>query len=671
MTRPRLPQPLRAARIAWHRRRARRRVVTLWTRRLLRAGGLTLGIAIFGLLLFSHYDRAVSVSGRTEVIAVRSDGSDFSNWTLPDASVRGGDAGVTTGPVSIELEDGTEARFVRRGQGPLSISFTAKEPNGPPCDKLGKISVGEAPAQPLCEDARVIVPAPRDGAPLVVSLRGNIAMGEEVRAGAGAQPILLEGEAQLLVRHGGLFTWICKGPGLSGLCDRFVGMRLTLSPGDALRFMHREKDAVATGFLRLDPAEYNSGLRFDAAAANAALDIRRMKGDTIELSESIFDRLAKSPVFQSVSAALGTLSLIWLFVRSPRGGGGGSSEASIVVAIALSASLLLPSGGALAQQALVRSGELGQALLRSRADRCYAVTPRHVLGGEGEASLVLERRVLADADVLRFVPAAPEPMAILITRAVPPELCPAFLAGGGLDGVLRARAGAVLRLLRPDGSFDRVPLSVLSVDVETFEVQPGGDALQQGMSGGTVLIDDQPVGLLTDVRDEGRIGRVARLDRVFERLEPYLGAGLVPPAAAPAAVGEGQVPLTVVRWTAEAVSPANRADGLVTPGAAPWRVADPAADVVFKLGVERAVLSGVRVDASGLKDPPRTLEVLLGSSERGPWRSVASFALESGDGARQAMVPPTRAGFVMLRARQHQAGVTTMGLTRFGLLTAP
>ena len=640
-----------------------------WVRPWVRLVGLLLGCTVFGLVVFSHYDRAVTVSGRSEVIEVEADGSDFSSWEFRNATVTDA-AGMPSaaGAVTIELSKAASARFVRRGRGPLLIGFIAKARGAGGCNPVGHVALADAEPTPLCEDTRIRVePA---GTPLVASLRGVVTAGEEVRAGAGAQPMLLDGSAQLLVRHGGgLFRSICKW--LPTLCERFAATRADFSLGDSISFHRENGEAEATGFFRLDPADLAGGLRFDLAAADAELEVRRMKGDKFELSESPFDRIAKSPVLQALNVTLLALGLVWWFVRAPgdaRTGGGGTMMAALVTA-------LLLTSPAQAQQALLKAGETGQAILRSRADRCYAVTPAHVMGAESAASLTLERRLKADAELRSRVPAAPEAMAFLLTRAVPLELCPAFTTVPALDGLLRARASAVLRLVREDGSFDRVPLTVLSVGIETFEVQPQdpGQTLSQGMSGGTVLVDDQAAGLLTDVRDEGHVGRAARLDRVLERLLPYLGSSLAAPDAVPMqAGGSGEAAgLTVVRWTAEPVALTNRADQLLIESDKPWRVAERVASVVFGLAPDHAVLTGVVIDAGGLPDPPRAVEVLLGSSERGPWRSVASFALEPGDTIRRQAIAPSHAAFAMVRASGHQSGQATMGLGRFGMETRP
>ena len=78
---------------------------------------------------------------------------------------------------------------------------------------------------------------------------------------------------------------------------------------------------------------------------------------------------------------------------------------------------------------------------------------------------------------------------------------------------------------------------------------------------------------------------------------------------------------------------------------------------------------GIEVDAGKVPDPPRTLEVFAGSSERGPWRSLTAFALEAGDGVQVRRMPPIRAAFVLLRATGRQPGErATLALTGVRLM---
>ena len=295
------------------------------------------------------------------------------------------------------------------------------------------------------------------------------------------------------------------------------------------------------------------------------------------------------------------------------------------------------------------------------------------MAGETAASVVAPGRSVGDADLLRLVPAAPETLALLSVRGIQPDLCPAFEGARALDGVLRANEVASLRLVNTDGSLSRIPLTVQFVDTDAFAVVPAEAAVgfRQGMSGGTVFIGQQPVGLLVDVT-EGRTGRVVRLDRVFEHLAPYLGGDLVAPAAPTlarpgSAAAAGEIGLTVVRWSEEPVAPANRAGALLEP-AGTWRVGAARADLVAQVAAGNTV-AAIAVDGGGQPDPARTVEVLFGATDAGPWRSVASFALEPGDAIRRVGLAPTRTGYVLLRLSGRQQGSPAMSLSGFHLYT--
>ncbi|MFC7694887.1 hypothetical protein ACFQY5_40650 [Paeniroseomonas aquatica] len=222
-------------------------------------------------------------------------------------------------------------------------------------------------------------------------------------------------------------------------------------------------------------------------------------------------------------------------------------------------------------------------------------------------------------------------------------------------------------MVRAEGAIERLPLTVLSVDVETLEVQlEGGAPPSQGMSGATVFLGEQPIGLLVDVDPAAGTGRVARLDRVFERLGPYFAATLpVSSLRAPAAsvVGQGHgAALEVVRWTAEPVTVVNGARALTEQGLSPWRVpADARAEVVLRL-LPGTVMTGVTLLLNGLPDPPRTVEIMGGRSESGPWQWIAAFPLEPGDREVTRSVAPIRLPYLMLRASGAQLGRETMAL---------
>ena len=638
------------------------------------------------VLAWPTYDRALTLTGRTEVLSMRLDNPAFGRLDFDSATVRfdQDNPELKSGPMQLDVSPETRIRFTRIGRGPLLLTFAADQHAGhsDPCT-AGLHQAGQATiagvAAPLCEGAVVAVQmAPGDG-PLVVGLSGELVIGEEVGQGAGPRPILLDATASLLVKHGGkMFRDICTVGPFEHLCDRFVANSLVLSPGNSVRAFHHGKSIGADGhgsdghdsvsgkgdivrpqgfgFLRVDPNELYSGMLFNMAAQADAFEVTRIEGETFSVRENSFEVIEKSPLVHSLNVLMATVGLLWYFLRLGRREGEEKPGAAAVLACVL----LGAPAPARAQQALLRADETGQALLRARGDRCYAVTPAHVMGQETAALVTAPGRERGEGDLLRRIPAAPEPVALLTLRGVPLSLCPAFEGVVYLDRLLRDRSAAVLRLVRPDGSIDRVPLLLTSVEVETVEVRTEeGATLEQGMSGGTVLVGDQPAGMLVDVLDGGRTGRVARLDRVFERLAPHLGGQTL--AAVLPSQPTAFVPYDIVRSNAVPVSPANRASNLQGEGSNPWRVsAAGRVELVLRLG---GAISGVTLDLTGLDDPPNTVELLAGRTEVGPWQSVASLSLEAGDKARSGRFPTISLPYVLLR-NYSLKGQDTLALRR-------
>jgi hypothetical protein len=636
-----------------------------WLRRALLGAALMFWTLVFLLTAFGNYERAVSVSGRTEVLALRADGTDFAYWRFHSAALLADPDGTEQRDTfAIRLEYNARVTFTRAGRGPLSIAFAGPpgKPGGncpPGAVRVGLLQRDGRPDESLCDGARIVVDAVPLAAPLVLSLRGGVEVGEEVRSGAGAQPLLLEGQALLFARHTGPVSWFCQAAdALDALCDRFVASRLDLAAGDSITFRAAQgKEAAATGFLRFAPDDLAGGLNFDVAAPSAALTVRRLKGEAFPWQESWFERIERSPILLALNGLTLALGGLVTLLGLERWLGGGGGHAAVFL-------LLLAPAAARADQAMVRAGETGQAMLRARGDRCYALTPAHVIGEESAALLTAAGRVRGEGDVLRRVPAFPEPFSLLTVRGLPPALCPGFEGPPALDALLHGRPSGHLRMVRAEGAIERLPLTILSVDVETLEVQlEGGAPPSQGMSGATIFLGEQPVGLLVDVDPAAGTGRV---DRVFERLGPYFAATLpVAPLRASAASVPGQghgATLEVVRWTAEPVTAANSARALTEQGLSPWRVpADARADVVLRL-LPGTVMTGITLRLNGLPDPPRTVEIMGGRSESGPWQWIAAFPLEPGDREVTRSVAPIRLPYLMLRASGAQPGQETMAL---------
>jgi hypothetical protein len=610
------------------------------------------GVLLLGILVVPRYDRALVLSGRTEVLSMRLDDDAFGDFELASAIYRPDpDSTAVRGRLHLKISPDTTVRFVRAGRGALRLTFAASPSAlaGGGCATgllpIGSVTLDGADG-PLCDAATVIVNQAQGNDPLVVGLSGGIVVGEEVSQGAGARPLLLEATASLLVKHSGpFFRHACSWETLENLCDRFVANSVVLSPGDSVQSDERRaslQSVAGIGFIRIDPNEIESGMLFNLAAPASAFQVQRMQGETFTVRESLFDVIEKSPVVRTLNAIVLGLGLIWYFLRLMSGRTDEAGRGAAVILLGAIVSLPIP---ARAQQALLRADEVGQGLLRSRGDRCYAVTPSHVMGAETSALVTAPGRERGEGDLLRRIPAAPEAIVLITLRGIPLTVCPPFEGVLSLDDVLRAHAAATLQLVRADGSIDRIALMLGSIEVETLEIRSDAGNLEQGMSGGTVLVADQPVGLLVDVSDEGHVGRVARLDRIFERLAPHLAA---PISVMAAHASEGSLPYDIVRTNAEPVEPRNKVSSLLGDGAGPWRVwADRTVDLVLKLG---APFTGITLDLSGLSDPPQAVEILGGRSERGPWQSLASISIEPGDGLQTRQFPPIDLRFVLLRA---------------------
>lgn len=627
------------------------------------------GASLLGVLVFPNYDRALVLTGRTEVLSMRLDNRAFGALDFGAAILRPDldTPASERGPLQLDVAPGATIRFVRIGHGAMRLSFAAgAAASGEGCG-AGLRYVGTAALAgvtvPLCEGAAVLVPLTPGDDPLVVGLSGGLVVGEEVSQGAGPRPILLDATASLFVRHAGpVFQLACGLETFEHLCDRFVANSLALAPGNSVRAsghiaaqggpaLHGAKEHPETaqadggvrlsglGFVRADPNEVQSGMVFNLAAPANAFEVTRIEGETFTIKENLFDVIEKSSLMRTLTAISAAAGLLWYFLRLRRGGEG---AAAVLLCLLLGAPA--PAG---AQQAMLKvNDEIGQAMLRARGDRCYAITPAHVMGTETAALVTAPGRERGEGDLLRRIPAAPEPVALLTLHSVPLSLCPAFEGAMSLDSLLQNRSAAILRLVRSDGSIDRLPLFLASVETETVEVRTGKDAtLLQGMSGGTVLIGDQPIGLLVDVLDEGHTGRVMRLDRIFERLAPHLGS--IRPDAAPV-LAKGTVAYEILRSNSSPIEPANRASSLQGKSPGPWRVR--AAGRVELLLKASGPVSSMTLDVTGLPDPPRTVELLAGRTENGPWQPSNTVSLEPGDTVQSRRLSAGALPFFLLRA---------------------
>src|SRR5205085_1809511 len=124
-----------------------------------------------------QYERSIAIAGRTEVVTIRSDGSEFAAWSFREAALAlDPDAAPSTGPVELRLDRGAEARLVRTSRGPLTVTFAARpepghaRPEHGSCtngaEKVGSVSKNEGTAADLCDGAQLRIEAAQGNQPI-------------------------------------------------------------------------------------------------------------------------------------------------------------------------------------------------------------------------------------------------------------------------------------------------------------------------------------------------------------------------------------------------------------------------------------------------------------------------------------------------------------------------
>lgn len=162
----------------------------------------------------------------------------------------------------------------------------------------------------------------------------------------------------------------------------------------------------------------------------------------------------------------------------------------------------------------VEATDNGQGLLRERNGECFVVTPKHVVEGSHEVTVVAEGRIEAAA---RLDTTFTEDVAIL--RVVDRGR---FACGfpwdeaRGLDEVLRDAPEGVLVTTTATGAVQRRFVRIVSYAHGSIRIRPAtdGDALFQTLSGGLLEIDGRAAGVLLTVDAKSGSGTVLRMDHL-------------------------------------------------------------------------------------------------------------------------------------------------------------
>ncbi len=349
---------------------------------------------------------------------------------------------------------------------------------------------------------------------------------------------------------------------------------------------------------------------------------------------------------------------------------------------------------ALAQQTLVRSYEnaaleIGQGYLSHYGDRCVAILPTHVAKEagqiaaflrEGSESLLGESVAISDlgddvsvADITGGITADCGYSTMAVSRAV--------------GSRIKANALASVRSVNGDGSIAQLSVAIIDDDGERFlRVQPTNDMnqLRKGQSGSLLMSGDTPIGMLLSVNARFGVGKVIRLDAMFDKVDRFVSGGSAIAASTRAAApttptvkSQPDKSGAITSWSALPVDAQHRAGNLVANDESlPWiaNVDSWPVDIEMDLPGDRIAIAGIELDGRGVTDIgtlPATVELMVSGSESGRrWRSVSGGALTFEDGVATIAIAPSWARHIRLVISSAANGGKTVALARLRVIPA-
>lgn len=347
------------------------------------------------------------------------------------------------------------------------------------------------------------------------------------------------------------------------------------------------------------------------------------------------------------------------------------------------------------------AGWIGGGVLFREADRCYALTPWHLLQpvdsdalacsakltvvgvGQVEGSVGVGRVLAAfeEDDLALLLVSGSEALAACQRGAAWMRRDTSQALQRRTRGMIEYDVGAV------SGAPARIPVDILQPEPDII-AKPQDDASTfEGVSGSVLQVGGQAVGMVlrvcAQIEPEKRCDSVGDavaipFSRVAEIIDPFLRAGgdvgrRVAACAAPdagAARPSGALGGTVISWTTPLRSaPERGADGLVGAGPAPCFALPPGREV-FEVVIELdAVRSLTRIgfdvsDLADLRQLARDVEVLTSRQATGARFSSLSTLrlLPSGENAKIFPERPVRR--IMIRALGAQGHPSCLSLGR-------
>ena len=349
---------------------------------------------------------------------------------------------------------------------------------------------------------------------------------------------------------------------------------------------------------------------------------------------------------------------------------------------------------ALAQQALVRTYEnaaleIGQGYLSHYGDRCVAILPTHVAKEAGEIAAFLREGSEALLGESVAVSDLGDDVSVAdVSGGITSDCGYSTLAVSRAVGSrIKANALASVRSVNGDGSIAQLSVTIIDDDGERFlRVQPTNDMnqLRKGQSGSLLMSGDTPIGMLLSVNARFGVGKVIRLDAMFDKVDRFVSGGNARVAStaslAPAQSAVKPQPEksgAITSWSALPVDAQHRAGNLVANDESPPWIANVDSwpvDIEMDLPGGRIAIAGIELDGRGVTDIgtlPATVELMVSGSESGRrWRSVSGGAIVFDNGVAKIAIAPSWARHIRIVISSAANGGKTVALARLRVVPA-
>jgi hypothetical protein len=202
------------------------------------------------------------------------------------------------------------------------------------------------------------------------------------------------------------------------------------------------------------------------------------------------------------------------------------SRCWLAVLVPFATASLAPASASAASVFVRAPGANGAGLSRTKAGKCFVVTPEHVVRNPGVVQVIGFGARTATARV-QYADKATD-VAVLAVNDTASAICDdaGWPQATSLDSVLASATSGSLLLPGEDGNRKIMPVQLLGVERRRVVVEPQAptDRFLQGFSGGVLVINNTPVGMLLNVAGE-RNGNVFRFDYISGLIAGFFDAG--------------------------------------------------------------------------------------------------------------------------------------------------